>query len=230
MKIMIKIYRFLIEILSYDVEMEFATVKVWSRISLFGAIKRHFRYVNNDYESALVKALKHETRTGENVIVVGGGYGVTAVTAARLVGKNGTVVCFEGNLESVKRINDVFERNQVSQIARVVPAVVSQNVGVYGDNCSKEVIHPVDIPECDLLELDCEGAELSILNDLVIRPRVILVETHGYLGSPTTTVQTALQKLGYEVDDCGVAEVSQAQFCRRNDIRVLRGRLVENFY
>ena len=39
-----------------------------------------------------------------------------------------------------------------------------------------------------MLELDCEGAEVEILRELTIQPRVILVETHVLYGAPTDSL------------------------------------------
>jgi hypothetical protein len=71
--------------------------------------------------------------------------------------------------------------------------------------------------------LDCEGAEVEILRELIIRPRVILVETHGLFGAPTDLVASLLETRGYVVSDRGVAEPRLAGFCTVNDIRVLLG-------
>jgi hypothetical protein len=48
------------------------------------------------YEIALVTGLRETIRSGDRVVVVGAGLGVTAVIAAILTGPSGTVQCFEG--------------------------------------------------------------------------------------------------------------------------------------
>ena len=83
---------------------------------------------------------------------------------------------------------------------------------------------PAEIPDCDVLEMDCEGAETSILSEMSIRPRVILVETHGCLGAPTSDVRDLLITIGYEVEDLGFAEPSRMAECVSGDIRVLAAR------
>ena len=77
------------------------------------------------------------------------------------------------------------------------------------------------LPPCDVLELDCEGAEVDILQKMIIQPRGILVETHGLFGAPTVLVASLLQKRGYIVSDEGQAEPDPN--CTKNDIRVLLG-------
>jgi hypothetical protein len=71
--------------------------------------------------------------------------------------------------------------------------------------------------------LDCEGAEVEILRELVIQPRAILVETHGLNGAPTDLVASLLEKRGYVVSHRAVAEPRLADHCTRYDIRVLLG-------
>ena len=43
-------------------------------------------------------------------------------------------------------------------------AVVGEAIAVYGvrDQFSTLVVSPAELPECDILELDCEGAESLI--------------------------------------------------------------------
>jgi hypothetical protein len=74
-----------------------------------------------------------------------------------------------------------------------------------------------------VLELDCEGAEVEILRELTIQPRVILVETHGLYGAPTHLVASLLEKRGYVISHRGVAEPRAADHCTKHDIRVLLG-------
>ena len=49
-----------------------------------------------NYELGLVTALKKNVRDSDTVVVVGGGLGVTAVTAALATTDKGSVTCFEG--------------------------------------------------------------------------------------------------------------------------------------
>jgi hypothetical protein len=84
-------------------------------------------------------------------------------------------------------------------------------------------VHPSELPSCDILELDCEGAEIGILRDMTIQPRVIAVETHGFLGAPTSAARELLEARGYHVQDLGWAEPRVLNACVENDIRVLVG-------
>jgi hypothetical protein len=95
------------------------------------------------------------------------------------------------------------------------------------DNASDlgPVLPPSQLPSCDVLQLDCEGAEVEILRETMIQPRVILVETHGIFGAPTNLVASLLEKRGYVVTDRGLAEPRLAELCTKNDVRVLLGTI-----
>jgi len=177
------------------------------------------------YETALVAAIQREVQPGDSVVIVGGGYGVTVVTAARAVGANGTIVCFEAVGERVADIAKAIRLNSVAAPVQVNHAIVGQAISLFGDQRDAQVISPADIPVCDVLELDCEGAELEILAGLRIRPRRIIVETHGLFGAPTGEVLRLLREMSYVVEDMGAAEASVEQFCLDNDICVLVARL-----
>jgi hypothetical protein len=178
-----------------------------------------------DYEIGLVSAIRNHVKIGDKVVVVGGGEGVTATIAAQEVGIEGSVICFEGSAEGVRSVYRTAERNGVSSRLSVRHNVVGQAISVYGSNIdsSNKLLEPRDLPLCDFLELDCEGAERIILRDMQIRPRAIAVETHGVYGATTPSVRSQLEMRGYVVVDTGWAEPRLADECEKNDIRVLIG-------
>jgi hypothetical protein len=107
----------------------------------------------------------------------------------------------------------------------VIHGTVGERVHVYGESSRfGRFIDPSELPDCDILEMDCEGSELGILGKMTIRPRVVLVETHGHHGSSSSAVSRQLSFMGYTVDDLGVAEPLSSEFCDQNDIRVLVAR------
>lgn len=178
------------------------------------------------YEQTLIGALQSEIRVGDSVTIVGGGEGVTAVVAAQAVGETGSVVCFEGSGWGVRKVKGTAIRNKVSRRLTVKHAVVGEAINVYGDpgQLSTLIVAPAELPACDILELDCEGAEIAILRNMTIRPRVIAVETHGYAGAPTVVVKKLLEELGYTVEEWGIAEPRLSEKCETYDIRVLLGK------
>ena len=178
-----------------------------------------------DYEFALLGGLSRAARWGDTIVVVGGGLGVTAAHAAKLVGSSGRVVCYEGSPRLAQRVAETAALNGVGGRVEVESAIVGAAISVYrgrGETLPP-ILPPAELPECDVLELDCEGAEIAILSDMRISPRVALVETHGMLGAPSREVRRILEERGYAVTDLGIAEPSLAEFCEKNDVRVLLG-------
>ncbi len=174
------------------------------------------------YEEAIVLALKQYARPGDQVVVVGGGAGVTAAVAALLVRPTGHVTCYEGSANQVAAVQTTLDRNSVRDIVSVRHAIVGANLGVYGGEQGAENVSAEQLPQCDILQLDCEGAERLIIPQMLIEPRVVIVETHGMYGSGTDMVHHLLEARGYRVENRGVAEPLSPS-CIRNDVYVLVG-------
>jgi hypothetical protein len=120
-------------------------------------------------------------------------------------------------------VQQTASRNKVTNVS-VHHAVVAKSIAVYGGlNDIGAVLPASQLPLCNVLQLDCEGAEVQILRELTTQPRVILVETHGLFGAPTKLVASLLEKRGYIVSDRGLAEPCFDDYCTKNDIRVLLG-------
>lgn len=175
------------------------------------------------YEEVLATMLRRTVRPGDTVVVVGGGWGVTACVAAKAVGASGKVICYEGNLRNAERTRRAAELNEVGDRLEVVQAIVARDVGIYEGQKAVRVVDPEALPSCRVLQLDCEGAEIEIFDRMQIQPEIVLVETHGFLGTPSDKVTASLEQKGYEVRNMGVAEPRVADFCIENDIFCLLG-------
>lgn len=191
-------------------------------------LTRHFPFAGLGdiplWEGGLVAAIGQHVRPGDRVVVVGTGSGVTAVHTARAVGATGTVTCFEGSLGSLAETRATLALNELPVAIGLRHAIVARNIGVYGATGGAETVSPADLPECDVLQLDCEGSEIEIIRGLVHRPRCILVETHGFLGAATMAVERLLVDRGYRVARGGLAEPRLPEFCEARDIMVLIGQ------
>src|SRR6266566_5191723 len=116
-----------------------------------------------DYEATLVAGLSETIRPGDSVVVVGVGFGVTAVVAALRTGPSGTVQCFEGSKQYVRFAQQTAARNKVTNIS-IRHAVVAKSISVYGIGSDVgAVLPPSELPPCDVLQLDSEGAAVEIL-------------------------------------------------------------------
>lgn len=94
------------------------------------------------------------------------------------------------------------EVNRVGEVVTIEPA----SVGAVSDSSESifgppedRTVAPSDLPECDVLDLDCEGAELEILRGIDFEPRLLTVEAHPHLGCSCEAVEDQLRSQGYEI-------------------------------
>lgn len=150
-----------------------------------------------DFEQTTIAALKEHIQDGDHVVVVGGGHGVCSTIAAR---EGATVTCIEAADAHVDITRETLELNDVTDRVTVTHGLVGPAVDVWGDYSDAQRISPEQLPECDVLLLDCEGAELQILTKMDKCPAdTVVVEVHEGLGCPETRVVDALQDCGLKV-------------------------------
>ena len=148
-----------------------------------------------------VKLIQEYVATGDTVRVVGGGYGITAVIAAQMVREQGKVYIYEGAANQIRTIQRTIYLNNIDNIMDIKHAIVGDAVELKSGADGAERIPPEELPSCDVLEMDCEGSEISILNNMDICPGTIIVETHPNKGAPTSDVKTILREEGYTIID-----------------------------
>jgi len=151
------------------------------------------------YEDELVSFLTKEGRQGYRVVVVGGGYGVSTVTAANVVGESGEVIVYEAGERQAKIVEQTLANNDIPASVELRHAIVAEAIALRTESGTADVVHPSELPDCDILEMDAEGAELQILRELEIEPRVIIVETHADLGASEEEVRAELDRLEFRV-------------------------------
>jgi hypothetical protein len=179
---------------------------------------------NPDYETALVRGLHRYVKYGDKVVIVGGGKGVTTCIASVRAGINGTVICYEASRESYNSIKKTLSYNSVPENIEVINKCVGEPVSVWGHLNDEDIVDPAELPDCDLLELDCEGAEKKILKEMTIKPDIILVETHGMYNSSTNEIEELLKELSYKIESITIADIRSEAYCLKNDIKVITAR------
>ncbi len=98
-------------------------------------------------------------------------------------------------------------------------SIVGNKGELFGEEGDADRIKPSDLPESDILEIDVEGAEIPILEQLKINPDIILVESHGFLDSPTEEVENTLESIGYEILE--VREAETKPHLQQKDIKII---------
>lgn len=131
------------------------------------AVRRHRLLdrdvVDQEYESTAVSAVQSLVRSGDHVVIIGGGEGVTACWAAHRCGPAGHVDVYEALEETADRVRDTVKLANVGDRVTVHVEAVDADTR---------------LPECDVLEIDCEGCEIDLLPALDIEPRATIVEHH----------------------------------------------------
>lgn len=153
-----------------------------------------------DFNDGLVSSHETLASAGDEVVIVGGGYGVTAVRAAQIVGEAGHVTVYEGGEEQVEVVNETIDVNGVTSLCETSHAIVGEEKVLYGDSGGADRISPDELPDCDVLEMDCEGSELQILENMDIRPETLIIELHP--GQYTDDIYGPIdnvREMGYEL-------------------------------
>jgi hypothetical protein len=162
-------------------------------------LSNHFE----EYEAGLCRSIRNYVSSGDTVVIVGGGLGVSSIVAANYVGADGVVHTYEASYAQYNKINATISLNKVSDRINLKHSYVSEvnkaSVKKYGSSGNATFVPAKDLPNCNVLELDCEGAEINILENMTIRPEIIVVETHGYLGSTKPDIKEVLNGLEYEI-------------------------------
>lgn len=160
--------------------------------------------VRPNYEAEIIARLREYVIPGDTVVVVGGGRGASAVVAGRHATKSGSVIAYEGGKRRAHRLTETTRLNHVEKQVETQHVIVGSATNVWGAYDDATVVRPEELPECDILEMDCESAEVEILANLQVRPRTIIVETHGAADPTDNKVAHQLSERGYSVIDVGL--------------------------
>jgi hypothetical protein len=147
---------------------------------------------NPRYKIGLILALYDYVSPGDQVEIVGFGRGVTTTHmfwagASQVIGYEGAMSMIEKGVETVKR-------NCVTTPSLTVKhSIVGDPIDVYGNFSDAKIISPSELADSDILVLDCEGAEKSILTDLGNHPETVICETHPTKGAPAEKIVELLE-------------------------------------
>lgn len=172
-----------------------------------------------EYEAELITQIERHVTDTDTVAVIGGGLGVSSVTAGRQA-TLGHVHTYEAGAEMSRILAETVSRNNVEDRTTVHHAIVATAERTEGQTRDANYVPTGELPDCDVLVMDCEGAETTILPQLDPEPRCIIVETHGN----RSTVETQLEEQGYSVESAAIAERPPLEeTLRDNGVYVLTG-------
>lgn len=149
------------------------------------------------YEEPIIRSVRRHVTEGNTVVIVGAGWGVVTTIVAEYIGNKGRCVSYEGSKKMYERASQTLDLNNIGDNISLKHAIVAEDLGVWEDEGDADVIPTHELPKCNVLILDCEGAERAILSELDQSPEVIIVEAHeGY-----DDIATELRNRGYEIVD-----------------------------
>lgn len=144
-----------------------------------------------DYKRGVVEAIQEEVSDGDHVELVGFGRGITTVHLLRAGA--GKVTAHDAAPEMIDIGRETLSVNTIPEEAvDIRHSLVGEAVDVYGDESGATVVSPSELSTADILLLDCEGAEESILSELGTLPATVIVETHPERGVPPQATIDAL--------------------------------------
>ena len=146
----------------------------------------------SDYKAGMIGEIDARIIPGDDVSLIAGGLGVSSVRAARA---GGNVVAYEGARQMVRTSRETIETNYLGDgSVKVKHAIVGEAIDLYGDADGARIIPPSNLDPGDVLVLDCEGAERSILSGIKEWPRTVVCEEHPGFGVPAEETISLLEQ------------------------------------
>ena len=113
-------------------------------------------------------------------MAVGVGSGISLIHNCKKDRGPGSYIGIDGSKDQIEIAKDNARLNEADFSKFIlIEGFVGKPTNVYGSENQKST-NTVDINkfDFDVLELDCEGSEIEILEELTARPRHIIVEMH----------------------------------------------------
>ncbi|PIU68578.1 MAG: hypothetical protein COS84_00795 [Armatimonadetes bacterium CG07_land_8_20_14_0_80_40_9] len=189
------------------------------------------------HEAAEVKFLQSIAEEGMNALDIGGHIGITAITIAKKIGKDGLVYSFEPVPEYLDILKKNIAHNKIKNIKVFNKAVTNrvETSDFYQDGGGSSIVPKegiekfsvkttaIDvfldeekIDKIDLINMDSEGAELLVLKgaEKTLRRNKVKIFCeihHGFLShfnQSAKDIVDYLQKLNYEVKNVSLNDLS----------------------
>lgn len=154
-----------------------------------------------EYKAGLLEGIRETVDDGDTVVIVGGGRGVSTIHCARAGADE--VIALEAAASMIETAEQTLSENYVPEGCSVEfkHALVGEAVEVYGAYDDAEFVAPNELPECDVLVMDCEGAERSILAGVEGVDAAVVIEGHPERGVDPDLVRDELRRIGIQWDE-----------------------------
>jgi hypothetical protein len=174
-----------------------------------------------DFEEKNVEAIKSHVKPNDEVLIIGGGWGVTAFYASNITQRGeGKTKVVEASSDQIESLREVCQRDGMEDV-ELIHGVVGNPKKIWGEKKNPKRFYINDF-DPDVIQMDIEGSECEVLKVMKPKARVVIVESHGEYGCGSDEVKTKLDNCGYEVENLG-PERDKEKF-KKNDVKVLVGK------
>lgn len=147
--------------------------------AILSGFANEYRYDYNN-EGGVYYSHLRVTKPSDKILAIGLGQATTLIPVVKMLDNSGFYRCIESSETQIKIAYENINFNDIDKSKYlIVNGYAGKKVfGSYG----KPTENSIDINEFDfnILEMDCEGSELSILSSLTKTPNHIIVEVHPY--------------------------------------------------
>ena len=130
-------------------------------------------------EKAILDFHREIYNANHRILAVGVGAGLSLIYNCKFKRKN-PFLAIEASRDQITITKMNAELNNINRNSyKIIEGYAGSSKGVYG-HFDQHINNQVNVNdfEVDVLELDCEGAEIEILENLKIQPEYIIVEMH----------------------------------------------------
>lgn len=205
----------------------------------FGSPEYQTYLEENSHTKGEKEFLESIAQEGMIAVDVGGNHGYAAIALGKFIGRIGTLYCFEPVPEFSKVLVSNIEGNALTNVELLPYAVGNEEkeIRIYKDNGATRII-PIEEKESvvtkmirlddfflsrkqarlDLLNMDCEGSELFVLQgaERLLRNNQteVFLEIHhkflAILGYSVHTIVDFLKGIGYSVSSVSLSDLHQS--------------------
>jgi len=169
----------------------------WKDVKIEGfRFDRRFKVVDTcheTYESATRRLMREYLRPDDELVVVGGGTGITSITASPYIQR---VTAIEADAHTRDRFMHHLDRNGVDN--------VDLHLGWVGDPDDPNRPADVDVFELEghtAMEIDVEGNGLPIISRIPETVETVFFESHPTMGVSTFDAIERLRTQGFRIID-----------------------------
>lgn len=154
-----------------------------------------------DYEEQYLSALSTIIDSGDNVVLIGGGEGVSSIVAAKSVGPSGSVHTYEAAAEAADKAQTLVDFHELNNLVKITHSIVEVEGALRGNSKGADVVPIGEIPEADVLGIDADGAEFEMIKNIPQWATTLAVEHHPVIKQDTLSIEYQPKRIRRELQE-----------------------------